>query len=210
MSENMPIYSVTDEKFKKYARVIKNYDCTELVEKMQETPLTNEVEFVASVESLESLPIFQDLREREFGGMPIQLGYCNGDNHKLNAVEYHRTSEVLIAATDLIVILGSRQDVDTEKFTYDTSLMEAFLIPSGTMIELFATTLHYAPCSTSNPFRCAIALPKGTGTALKQAILPFDEDALLLAVNKWVIGHPESDIKASGGFEGLIGKNLSV
>jgi hypothetical protein len=201
------INSINDEKFNKYARIIKNYDCTRLIERMQATPLTDSVQYVASIEALEELPIFQQLSQREFGGMPIQMGYCNGDNHKLNAFEYHRTSEVLIAATDLIVILGLRKDVDPEKFTYDTSLAEAFLVPAGTMIELFASTLHYAPCSSGKPFRCTVVLPKGTSEAIP---LPekIGEDALLVAKNVWIIGHP--DLKEQNIFIGLIGQNPTV
>lgn len=210
MSSKMIIHPITDAKFDRYGRIIRNYDCTKLLERMLKTPLTDGIEYVPSVEALESLPIFQELSNRQFGSMPIQLGYCNGDSHKLNAAEYHRTSEVLIPATDLIIILGSRQDIDPDSFTYKTSLMEAFRVPAGTMLEIYATTLHYAPCSTDQPFRCAIALPKGTGAALKGPASKSDEDVLLLAANKWVIGHPESDIKEAGGFIGLIGENPTV
>ena len=77
--------------------------------------------------------------------MPIQIGCCNGHNKKLNAVEYHRDSEVDIAVDDLILILGKQQDIE-EDHTYDTSRMEAFLVPAGTAVEVYATTLHYAPC----------------------------------------------------------------
>lgn len=97
----------------------------------------------------------ENLRE-----LPIQIGWCIGNNHKLNAVEYHRCSEVNIAATDAILILGRQQDISVEN-TYDTSLMEAFRIPSGTAVELYATTLHYAPCNASDGgFLVAVVLPK--------------------------------------------------
>ena len=69
-----------------------------------------------------------------------------GDNHKLNGLEYHRSSEINIAVTDMILLLGSQQDVGTD-FTYDTSKVEAFYVPAGTVVEMYATTLHYAPCT---------------------------------------------------------------
>lgn len=210
ISSKMQVYPITDQRFKKYGTIVKNFDCTELLLKMQETPLPESVEYVASVPALENLHFFEELTQREFGGMPVQLGYCNGNNHKLNAAEYHRTSEVDIAATDLIMILGARQDIDTDKYTYDTSLMEAFLVPAGTMVELYATTLHYAPLNAKEPFRCAVALPRGTGASLKESRIKQGEDALLLAANKWVIGHPESDMKQQGGYIGLIGKNPTI
>ena len=71
--------------------------------------------------------------------MPIQIGYCNGHNTKLNALEYHRDSEINVAATDAVLMLGSLQDVK-EDHTYDTSLVEAFSVPAGPAVEVFATT----------------------------------------------------------------------
>ena len=50
---------------------------------------------------LEALKISEELMEREYGGLPIQIGYCNGNNYCLNAVEYHRSSEINIAVEDL-------------------------------------------------------------------------------------------------------------
>ena len=80
--------------------------------------------------------------------MPIQVGYCNGSNYLLNAVEYHRDSEVNVALTDLILILGKEQDIEADG-TYQTEKMEAFLVPAGTVVEVYATTLHYAPCNVN-------------------------------------------------------------
>ena len=100
------------------------------------------------------------IRDR-YGELPIQIGYCNGHNTKLNAVEYHRNSEINIAVTDLILIIGKQQDIEAD-YTYDTSLMEAFLVPAGTVIEVYGTTLHYAPCHVEDGgFRCVVVLPKG-------------------------------------------------
>lgn len=78
--------------------------------------------------------------------MPIQVGYCNGTNHKLDACEYHRCSELGVAITDLILLLGKLQDVTLEHY-YDTDNIQAFFVPAGTVYEMYATTLHYAPCS---------------------------------------------------------------
>ena len=50
--------------------------------------------------------IADEMKERAYGGLEIQIGYCNGNNKKLNAVEYHRSSELDIAVDDLILLLG--------------------------------------------------------------------------------------------------------
>ncbi len=139
---------------------------------------------------------------------PFQVGYCNGINYKLNAVEYHKSSEVNVAATDAVLILGMQQDI-TEEFTYDTAKMEAFLVPAGTAVEIYATTLHYAPCSVGgNQFKVGIVLPVGTNCPLTQEHDRW-EDKLITAKNKWLIGHEEGGLDA-GAHIGLVGKNLDV
>lgn len=206
----MIIKSVFDKKFKKYGQVLKNYDCSEIIEKMENTPLPNNVVYEPSIKELEELEIAKQLRKREFGELPIQIGYCNGNNHLLNAVEYHRTSEINIAVTDLILLLGSQQDINYE-YTYDTSKIEAFKIPAGTAIEVYATTLHYAPCnSNENGFKCVVVLPKDTNLPLENSVEKIDEDELLFAKNKWLIGHKDTDLGEQGAFIGLVGENISL
>ena len=140
--------------------------------------------------------------------MPIQIGYCNGNNYLLNAVEYHRDSEINIAATDAILILGQEQDIEPDG-TYETSRMEAFLIPAGTAVEVYATTLHYAPCNVAEDgFKVVVVLPKDTNTEIDRVASGNPEDERLFARNKWLIAHP--DAKIEGAFNGLVGENLSV
>ena len=207
---SLTVNQITDSKFKKYARIIQNCNCSQLLEVMANTPITNEVSYVPSVAELESLPIYQTFQDSMFGGMPIQIGYCNGINDKLNAVEYHLSSEFLIPATDIIIIYGLRQDIDTNQYTYDTSLMEAFIIPSGTIVETYATTLHFAPCNAKpTGFRCTIVLPKGTGDPINKPN-NIEDDKILLGKNKWVICHPETDLAKQGTYVGLKGENLTA
>lgn len=206
----MIIKKVTDRKFKKYGHIIKNYNCQELIQKMENTPLPDDVVYEPSVKKLENLEIAEKLRVREFGELPIQVGYCNGNNYLLNALEYHRSSEINVAVTDLILLIGSQQDIEDD-YSYDTSKIEAFLIPSGTIIEIYATTLHYAPCNVNgNGFRCVVILPKGTNLPLKNKIEKSEEDALLFAKNKWLIAHKNSGLDKQGAFVGLIGQNISM
>lgn len=206
----MVIKSINDKEFKKYGQVLKNYDCSEIIEKMKNTPLPSDVIYEPSIKELEVLNIAQDLKEREFGGLPIQIGYCNGNNYILNAVEYHRSSEINIAVTDLILLIGSQQDIEDD-YSYDTSKIEAFLVPEGSIIEVYATTLHYAPCNASeNGFRCVVVLPKDTNLPLEKEIEKVGEDALLFAKNKWLIGHKDTDLGAQGAFIGLVGENISI
>ena len=204
----MEILKVTDKAFQTYGKVIQGIDVSDLLEALKETPQPDDVVYVASDEKLEACPCVEKIGYSLYGGMPVQVGYCNGNNVLLNAVEYHRDSEVNVAQTDMILILGKEQDIE-EDCTYDTGKMEAFLIPAGTVIEVYATTLHYAPCNVNgNKFRAAVILPKGTHTDAPEAQNNTKEDKLLFARNKWLIAHEEAGIE--GAFVGLKGANLSV
>lgn len=206
----MIIKKVTDNEFKKYGQVLKGYDFSELIEKMKETPLPSDVVYEPSIKELEDLKIAEELRIREFGELPIQIGYCNGSNHLLNAVEYHRSSEINAAVTDLILLLGCQQDIEDD-YSYDTSKIEAFFVPAGTVIEVYATTLHYAPCNANdNGFKCVVVLPKNTNLPLENKINKSGEDALLFAKNKWLIGHKDTNLGEQGAFIGLVGENISL
>ena len=82
----MLIQKVTDPSFRKYGRVIKNVDLTELVEAMKSTPCPDAVIYVAGDPELEKLAASKNLQDIYFGELPIEVGYCNGHNNKLNAV----------------------------------------------------------------------------------------------------------------------------
>ncbi|AWK51454.1 DUF4867 domain-containing protein [Clostridium beijerinckii] len=207
----MIIKKVTDIDFKKYGQVLNNYDCSEIIEKMKSiTPMPTDVIYEPSIKELEDLKIAEDLRTREFGELPIQIGYCNGNNYMLNAVEYHRSSEINIAVTDLILLIGSQQDIEND-YSYDTANIEAFMVPAGTIIEVYATTLHYAPCNAQEDgFKCVVVLPRDTNLPLEKTIEKVGEDALLFARNKWLIGHKDTDLGEQGAFIGLVGENIHL
>ena len=103
--------SVLDAGFKKYGRVIADIDTSEIVKLMDSYDMPEDVVYVAGDEKLENTQIHKVMEESIYGGCPVQTGYCNGHNQKLNALEYHRSSEVNIAATDMILLLGKREDV---------------------------------------------------------------------------------------------------
>lgn len=206
---SIKIQKVTDESFKKYGRVLtSDYDVAELIGEMGKTPCPDDVIYIPSDPELEKLAIMKEFTDSLYGGLPIQIGYCNGHNNRLNAVEYHRSSEVNVACTDVILLIGSEQDIEDD-FTYDTSKIEAFLLPAGTVAEVYATTLHYAPCGVDGEgFRCVVVLPKDTNLDLEVKPGKAKEDKLLVARNKWLIAH--EDAKIPGAFNGLKGENIEI
>ena len=205
----MQIKKVTDRDFKKYGKVLENYDFGELLDELAKIDMpADSVVYEPSVEALEKCQVMKELENKMYGGLPIEIGYCNGNNHKLNAVEYHRSSEIDIAVNGLILLLGRQEDIE-EDFTYDTANIEAFYLPAQMGVELYATTLHYAPCTADGEdgFRCVIVLPKDTNLDLDFKYSD-GESRLMAAKNKWLIAHEEANI--DGAFCGLKGKNIEV
>ncbi|MGN0478646.1 MAG: DUF4867 family protein [Hominenteromicrobium sp.] len=203
----MQIQKVTDASFAKYGKVIEGLDCSDIIEAMGATPCPDHVIYVPGDVSLEACASAADVAYTLYGGMPIQIGYCNGSNYKLNGLEYHRDSEINIAVTDMILLIGSEQDIVDGK--YDTGKVEAFLVPAGTIIEVYATTLHYAPCNAAESgFKCVVVLPKGTNTEIEKRAPKCSEDEMLFARNKWLLVHPEA--AAPGQYVGLVGENISL
>ena len=111
----MKVYNVTDPEFARYGRVVEGYDFTGLIAELKKIPMPAEgVEYVASAPALEALPVFREFEKRFYGGMPAELGYCGGHNDALNGLEYHRGSEVNVAVTDFVALLGLLQDLEED------------------------------------------------------------------------------------------------
>lgn len=208
----MEIKTVFGKEFQKYGQILEHYDFTELLSELVRVSPKPEKGFIyrASVPRLEKLPVAKELENRGFGGMPIQIGYCNGTNHILNCLEYHRDSEICIAADDMILLLGFRGDM--EEGVYQTEKVRAFLVPAGTGVELYASTLHYAPCDApgQNGYRVVNVLPRGTNGPVPEGLKDQGEDRLCMGRNKWLIAHSSAPEVKDGAFVGLAGENITL
>ena len=206
----MKIYSVFDPEYRPYGKVLEDYDTLELTAAMQKIPMPGAgVSYEASIPALEGLPVFRELSDRGFGGIPIQLGMCWGYNTRLNCLEYHRDSEINIGSSAYILLLAKLDEV--RDGVLDTALVKAFYAPAGAVVEVYATTLHYAPCSAQEGgFRCVIVLPKGTNEDAPEISVVNDNDKYLWARNKWLIAHPDSTEAADGAQVGITGENVDI
>ncbi|HHT67340.1 MAG TPA: DUF4867 family protein [Erysipelotrichaceae bacterium] len=200
----MKIFSVYDQEFAEYGRIIEdNFDDIYAVLSKIERPF--EVVYNPSFKPFEQLKSFNILKNHYYGGMPIQVGYCAGHNKTLNCLEYHLDSEINMSDEEFILLLGLRSQIKNGKF--DTSLVKAFKIPAKTAVEIYATSLHYAPCSKSDKgFRVLVVLPKGTNIGK----IKSDKEPMLFMTNKWLLAHPESIEVKNGAYIGLEGDNLTI
>ena len=208
----MKIYAVNDPEFVPYGRVVDGLEeaCKEVLGVLAGTPLPEATEYVPSDPALQALPAQSVLADHLYGGMPMELGWCNGHNTTLNCLEYHRDSEFNLGTEDFILLLARMEEIEGGKL--DTAKVKAFYVPAGVLVEVYATTLHYAPCHTdaSKGFRVMVALPMGTNTEKPDMPVRGGDDALLWARNKWLIAHPESAEAAAGAYVGLTGVNISI
>lgn len=207
----MKIESVYDRSFKPYGQVLTGYDTSALIQAMERIPLPETgVAYEPSIAAMESNAIFGQLQNNAYGGMPVQIGMCWGRNTKLNCLEYHRDSEVNIGSGEFILLLAKQDEITDGKL--DTARVKAFRVPVGVAVEVYATTLHYAPCHVSEDdgFRVAVVLPKGTNEAKPAITSITDEDNWLWARNKWLLAHPDSDEATQGAYVGLAGENIDI
>lgn len=207
----MEIKSVFDQEFAPYGQVHEGYELSGLLAVMEATPLPDEgTAYRPAIPELEGLPIFDQLGTNAYGGMPVQLGMCWGRNTKLNCLEYHRDSEFNAGTDDFILLLAKQNEIVDG--VLDTANVKAFQVPAGVLVEVYATTLHYAPCHTDSAkgFRVVVALPLGTNTEKPKLTGDYGDSKLLWARNKWLLAHADSIEAKQGAHVGLSGENIDI
>lgn len=207
----MEIKSVFDAEFSPYGQVHKGYKLDGLLAAMKAIPLPESgTTYQPAIPELEALPIFELFGANAYGGMPVQLGMCWGRNTKLNCLEYHRDSEFNVGTHDFILLLAKQDEIVDGML--DTAKVRAFRVPAGVLVEVYTTTLHYAPCHTDEAegFRVAVALPRGTNEAKPAIKVITEEDQLLWARNKWLLAHEDSAEAGQGAAVRLFGGNIDI
>ena len=204
---HLKIYRTSDPEFVPFGYVINDIDADAFIEAAKKADEVKEGSlYVAEADYFKDLDAAKDVEIKYFGELPAQAGYCYGYSNKLNAVEWHKSSEINVATTDLILFLGSVQDIVDRKI--DSSKIKAFYVEKGEVIEVYATTLHFCPCQVSEDgFGAVVVLPKGTNVPLEGEY----EDKLMFRKNKWILSHVDNEgLIARGVIPGVTGENFEV
>lgn len=207
LNPDIDFFDVFAEEFSNYGRVISGYDIEQIKSEAVKFELPAQGSaYIPSVEKFESLELSKKIENEIFGTLNTQIGYCYGYNSMLNATEWHFSSELNIAITPLVLILGKRTDIKDGKL--NSADMKAFYVPAGTVLEVYATTLHFCPCQVSDGgFGCVVGLPKGTNVPLDYEVA----DKLIFRKNKWIIAHEDNkSLIDMGVVSGIYGENYKI
>ena len=205
---NLTIYNIGDEEFKDYGVVLDGFDTTEIILEAEKVAIPDEGSvYTPSLDAFEKLEIAKRIKDGVFGTLGTQVGFCYGHSNYLNALEWHASSEVNIAITPLVLFLAKRSDIKDGQHI-ESSCVKAFYVPKGTVIEVYATTLHFCPCEVvSTGFACVVALPTDTNTPLEVAT----DDPVLFRKNKWILAHEKNDaLLQRGVVKGVYGENYRL
>lgn len=204
---DIKLYSVNEIEFKTFGRVIKDLDTAEIISAAEAiiNPETGSA-YSPREASFEKLKISAQIKSEYFGTLPTQIGYCYGHSNFLDAAEWHTSSEINIAVTPLVLILGHIWDIENGKI--DSSRFKAFYLPKGTAVEVYSTTLHFCPCEVEKAgFGCVVGLPLDTNTPLDAT----PDNPLLFRKNKWIIAHEQNmSLINRGVISGITGENFEI
>lgn len=210
------IRSVSDPSFSRYGRLLEGYEPDDVISRARGILSQSEgVVYEPSVPTLEEPADFNiRIEQRIFGGMPMQVGWCYGQNLRMGALEYHKGSEVNVCLTDVLLLVGHVQDISfDQEISYDADKVEAFYAPKGSVVELSPWNLHFAPIHVreGEQFATLVYLPLRTNEPLPYEVEKVGESRLLFAINKWLIAHPDAkELVEQGAYPGIDGEDIEV
>ncbi len=191
----------TNEKSRLFVK--HNISAGEFALESQKLDIREQNQYIADDTDCHNFVAYNEIKTQIFADLDIQSGWCFGRGTKMNGVEWHKSSEVVVAITDCVLFLGDYNDIIDD--IYDTKNTVALYLKVGEVVELMPMTLHLAPARVEDDFVVAIILPQNTNLPLVGGISGSKR-----AVNKWLLVHKENEtgIK-NGGKIGVIGKNLA-
>ncbi len=196
LNPSINIISVFDKTFSSFGQIL-NLNCTsKLLSKLEnntEIPNSGNI-YKPFVRDWEDEEIVKELSP--FYDKKIEIGYCNGQNTKLNALEWHNCDEINIYSRDVVLFLSTLDDLDNS-FSLNSKNVKTFFIPKNTAILLYKTTLHFSPCKVNKDgFKAIIILEDQTNTEIDNSSTSIEDDnpfnSLIFKKNKYIICHKDA------------------
>lgn len=217
LNPTLNIESVFEKSFLEYGNIL-NLKCqNDLISKLNkdtDIPENGNI-YKAFIREWEDKEIIDELSS--YYEDKIEIGYCNGQNTALNALEWHNCDEINVYSTDVVLFLAKVKDLN-KSYSLDSKDVKAFYVPKNTSILLFKDTLHFSPCKTEKSgFKAIIVLSDYTNTELEE-----DEslklknssniiDSLIFKKNKYLICHKDATHLTKQGVKANItGSNYNL
>ncbi len=201
----IPLFSTQNRRFGEFGRMwnLPSHEAVEYIERFAHLPNEGN-DYLPDHKGLGEIQLISTLQREVFGELPVQAGWCTGHLKKMNGMEWHKSSEIVIAATDMVLLLGRYSDIEYDR--YESNKAVGFYLEKGDVAELFPMVLHFAPLNIGEGFKAGIVLPRGTNLPLDGGI-----KGMLRAKNKWLLVHPENQKGiAGGGMAGIDGDNIEL
>ena len=182
----MEIKSVNSKEFNLYGCVIKD-GFSELLTALANTPCPqNSIIYKAADDGLQATSDYKKIQTL-FGGLSIQVGYCNGYNPTgTGKTEYHTGSEFIVTENDILLDISHRKEI--ENGIVYASKFETFRLRAGEAVILYETTLHHAPRSDGETcFRSIVGLLKGTNVGKPETAVISGNGVRMTDTNKWLL-----------------------
>lgn len=210
---HIQIHSVHDPEFSRFGEVLDVSEFGDLIRYLELHTTVPSVgnEYVPHRAELGEIASNITVIHNTFGMVPLEYGYVNGNNSKLNALEFHKSSEINVCVTPLALLLAHIEDIDDS--TVHSSKVTAFYIPQNTAIEVYSTTLHFSPCKVvDSGFKCAVILPYGTNMEFVSAKGNQGKySKFLFKTNKWLLNHPENTRMVElNAISAIQGENIEI
>jgi hypothetical protein len=216
LNPNINIMSVHDRSFKRFGMVYKDFKIDNLLDYIEKKNIvSDEVVYIADVPYIRKKlsSYINPITVSIYGGLEVQVGVCYGRNNILNGLEFHQGSEVYIVGADMIMMLGIDEDIRWPGGMYDSSLIQFFYAPKGSVIELKGGCMHYAGVNVYHKegINVIVSLLKGTNSIIDFKMGDSYRDKLLIAKNSWFIAHPGyTKAKNEGWHLGITGENFEL
>ncbi len=210
---HIQIHSVYDPEFNRFGEVLDVSEFGGLIEYLEVHTNVPSVgnEYVPHLAELGAVVSNLSVIHNTFGMVPLEYGYVNGNNSKLNALEFHKSSEINVCVTPLVLLLAHIEDIKDSMV--HSSKVTAFYIPENTAIEVYSTTLHFSPCKViDSGFKCAVILPYGTNMEFVSAKGNQGKySEFLFKTNKWLLNHPENTRMVElNAISAIRGENIEI
>ncbi|MGM9904900.1 DUF4867 family protein [Lactobacillus sp.] len=197
---DLTILEASDPDFAQYG-VKYDYPLDEIEQVMAQVEMPAKgSSYLQKIPALEKTETIQRIGRDVFAGMPVDAGATIGHTDDFSAFEYHQCSELNIMLDDVLMVLAKRQTLDQRGKIDPQKDGQLFYVPKGSIVELYNTTLHYAPIQiTKAGYKVIVVVLHGTNLPLPDGFK--SDNPRVVKQGKFQVVHPSRKDKIAQGYQ---------